>query len=276
MDEDRSAGRDEAARADEEHDAPGVEGERVYTELVLAGGQTILVGQSAPVSPPPEQTSAPPGDASEADALTEVVSLELAGRGQRDLTQFAGLVHALWRSSFVNHVRWEDALYIALAGADVGMGPTQSLRSINVIEGKPTLSADAIAAICRRSPLCRYLHSVEMTALSSTWATWREGDPEEVRYTFSLDDARRAGLSDGTVHYTGWTTDGESFDSSVARGEPATFGVNQVIPGWTEGLQLMVVGETRRLWIPEDLAYKGRAGYPQGMLVFDVELLSIR
>ena len=82
--------------------------------------------------------------------------------------------------------------------------------------------------------------------------------------------------SDVTVHYTGWTTDGESFDSSVARGEPATFGVNQVIPGWTEGLQLMVVGETRRLWIPEDLAYGGRAGYPQGMLVFDVELLSIR
>ena len=82
--------------------------------------------------------------------------------------------------------------------------------------------------------------------------------------------------SDVTVHYTGWTTDGESFDSSVARGQPATFGVSQVIPGWTEGLQLMVVGETRRLWIPEDLAYEGQPGYPQGMLVFDVELLSIR
>lgn len=82
--------------------------------------------------------------------------------------------------------------------------------------------------------------------------------------------------SDVTVHYTGWTTDGESFDSSVARGKPATFGVSQVIPGWTEGLQLMVVGETRRLWIPENLAYKGQSGYPQGMLVFDVELLSLR
>ncbi len=79
-----------------------------------------------------------------------------------------------------------------------------------------------------------------------------------------------------TVHYSGWTTDGKMFDSSVVRGNPATFGLNQVIPGWTEGLQLMVVGETRRIWIPEDLAYKGRAGRPAGMLVFDVELLEIK
>ena len=77
-----------------------------------------------------------------------------------------------------------------------------------------------------------------------------------------------------TVHYTGWTTDGKMFDSSVARGEPATFGLNEVIPGWTEGVQMMVEGEKRRFWIPEDLAYKGRSG-PQGTLVFDVELIKI-
>jgi peptidylprolyl isomerase len=77
------------------------------------------------------------------------------------------------------------------------------------------------------------------------------------------------------VHYSGWTTDGEMFDSSVARGQPATFGLNQVIDGWTEGLQLMVVGEKRRLWIPENLAYGGQPGKPKGVLVFDVELLEI-
>jgi peptidylprolyl isomerase len=77
-----------------------------------------------------------------------------------------------------------------------------------------------------------------------------------------------------TVHYSGWTTDGKLFDSSVARGKPATFPLRGVIPGWTEGLQLMVVGEHRRFWIPEKLAYKGAAGAPSGMLVFDVELLS--
>ena len=78
-----------------------------------------------------------------------------------------------------------------------------------------------------------------------------------------------------TVHYSGWTTDGQLFDSSVASGKPATFAVNEVIAGWTEGLQLMVEGEKRRFWIPESLAYRGQPGQPQGMLVFDVELIKI-
>jgi peptidylprolyl isomerase len=78
-----------------------------------------------------------------------------------------------------------------------------------------------------------------------------------------------------TVHYTGWTTDGKMFDSSVTRGEPATFPLNGVIPGWTEGVQLMVEGEKTRFWIPEGLAYKGQQP-PFGMLVFDVELIRIR
>jgi FKBP-type peptidyl-prolyl cis-trans isomerase len=78
------------------------------------------------------------------------------------------------------------------------------------------------------------------------------------------------------VHYTGWTTDGKMFDSSVARGAPAKFPLNRVIKGWTVGLQLMVVGEKRRFWIPVGMAYQGRPGSPAGMLVFDVELLSIK
>src|SRR5690242_3907710 len=77
------------------------------------------------------------------------------------------------------------------------------------------------------------------------------------------------GNSEVTVHYTGWTTDGKMFDSSVARGEPATFRLDQVIPGWTEGVQMMVEGEKRRFWIPARLAYEGQSG-PQGMLVFDI------
>jgi peptidylprolyl isomerase len=79
------------------------------------------------------------------------------------------------------------------------------------------------------------------------------------------------------VHYTGWTKDGKMFDSSVARNEPATFGVGGVIKGWTEALQLMVAGEKRRLWIPADLAYgeKAAMGSPAGQLTFDVELLEI-
>ena len=78
-----------------------------------------------------------------------------------------------------------------------------------------------------------------------------------------------------TVHYTGWTTDGKMFDSSVLRGKPATFPVDRVIAGWGEAVQLMVAGEKRRAWIPEKLAYQGREGRPKGMLVFDIELISI-
>ena len=80
------------------------------------------------------------------------------------------------------------------------------------------------------------------------------------------------------VHYSGWTTDGKLFDSSVKRGIPATFPLNGVIPGWTEGLQLMKVGQRMRFWIPGKLAYgdtPSRPGAPAGTLVFDVELLKI-
>ncbi len=77
------------------------------------------------------------------------------------------------------------------------------------------------------------------------------------------------------VHYTGWTTDGKMFDSSVVRGVPVRLSLSQVIQGWRDGVRLMVVGEKRRMWIPEHLAYQGRSGAPRGMLVFDVELLDI-
>ena len=79
-----------------------------------------------------------------------------------------------------------------------------------------------------------------------------------------------------TVHYSGWTTDGKLFDSSVARGMPATLDLGGgVIRGWTEGVPQMVEGERTRFWIPQDLAYKGEAGSPRGMLVFDIDLIKI-
>jgi FKBP-type peptidyl-prolyl cis-trans isomerase len=82
------------------------------------------------------------------------------------------------------------------------------------------------------------------------------------------------------VNYSGWTTDGKMFDSTITRGKPTQFPLNRVIKGWTEGLQLMKVGDKMRFWIPAKLAYEDpdmpkRAGAPQGMLVFDVELLNV-
>ena len=81
------------------------------------------------------------------------------------------------------------------------------------------------------------------------------------------------------VHYHGTLLDGTVFDSSVDRGEPLSFGLNQVIPGWTEGVQLMVVGEKTRFFIPSHLGYGNRAAgkiMPGSTLIFDVELLAIK
>ena len=83
-----------------------------------------------------------------------------------------------------------------------------------------------------------------------------------------------------TVHYRGTLLDGKQFDSSYDRGEPATFGVGQVIPGWTEALQLMSPGSKYKLYIPQNLAYGAQgAGQdipPYSALIFDVELISIK
>jgi FKBP-type peptidyl-prolyl cis-trans isomerase FklB len=94
------------------------------------------------------------------------------------------------------------------------------------------------------------------------------------------DGPKPSPTSQVTVHYHGTLIDGTVFDSSVERGASATFGVNQVIRGWTEALQLMAAGSKYRLTIPQELAYganphPGGAIQPYAALIFDVELLSI-
>ena len=83
-----------------------------------------------------------------------------------------------------------------------------------------------------------------------------------------------------TVHYAGALINGKEFDSSIGRGEPISFPLNRVIPGWTEGLQLMREGETAELVIPQDLGYgpegSGRSIPPYQTLVFQVELIKVR
>lgn len=94
------------------------------------------------------------------------------------------------------------------------------------------------------------------------------------------DGASPSATDTVVVHYTGTLLDGTVFDSSVERGEPASFGVDQVIPGWTEALQLMEVGDSFQIWLPPELAYGPRppspAIPPNALLVFEVELLEVQ
>jgi peptidylprolyl isomerase len=89
--------------------------------------------------------------------------------------------------------------------------------------------------------------------------------------------SRRASpFSQVLVHYTGWTTDGRMFDTSVTRGQPVEMRLDEVIKGWTEGVALMAEGQRMRFWVPENLAYQGKGDGPRGMLVFDIELVKIQ
>lgn len=95
----------------------------------------------------------------------------------------------------------------------------------------------------------------------------------------SADGAKPAATDTVKVHYTGTLTDGTVFDSSVERGEPIEFPLNRVIPGWTEGVQLMSVGSKYRFTIPSELAYGERdmgTIPPNSVLVFEVELLDVK
>jgi FKBP-type peptidyl-prolyl cis-trans isomerase len=110
---------------------------------------------------------------------------------------------------------------------------------------------------------------IEVTASGLQYKVITEGSGESPSETDEV-----------TVHYTGTLIDGTVFDSSVERGTPATFAVNRVIPGWTEGLQLMKPGGKRMFYIPQELAYGGRQA-PGGAipafsaLIFEVELLEV-
>ncbi|MDE5674725.1 MAG: FKBP-type peptidyl-prolyl cis-trans isomerase [Muribaculaceae bacterium] len=110
--------------------------------------------------------------------------------------------------------------------------------------------------------------NVKVTASGLQYVVDKEGTGEQPTATDEV-----------TVHYTGKLLDGTVFDSSVSRGEPATFPLNRVIPGWTEGVQLMKEGAKYTFFIPSDLAY-GPQGVPNAIpphstLIFDVELIKV-
>src|SRR5690606_25858049 len=194
-----------------------------------------------------------------------------------------------------------------LVGADVGrsLAPIRDELELDmlargvatVLDGTPPLLADAEVAALREAfgkrmqERMRTQMEAEAQANATAGAEFLAANREQKGVVTTRSGLQYMVLRQGSgprptadsqvrVHYEGRLLDGTVFDSSYERNDPATFGLGQVIAGWTEGLQLMPVGAKYRFWIPAELAY-GRAGSPGGIppnstLVFDVELLQLR
>jgi peptidylprolyl isomerase len=172
-------------------------------------------------------------------------------------------------------------LSLALLACDTG--PAEPSKDKGSAAAKPTTTASGIGAAASATASARGpLKEGDIPAPADVGKPPADAVKEKSGLVSKVltkgSGGEHPGPSDSVkVHYTGWTKDGNMFDSSVARAAPAEFRLDEVIKGWTEGLQLMVTSEKRRLWIPAELAYgsEPRMGAPVGDLTFDVELLEI-
>lgn len=119
---------------------------------------------------------------------------EIMKTSPADIMQLAQVCELLVKSSYCGVKKIEDAVWLAATGHVLGIDPLTSLRGIHVIGGKPVLSADLMAAVAMRHPDCEYLRVAEMTAERATVHVKRKGWPEHTAITFSVDDAKAAGL----------------------------------------------------------------------------------
>lgn len=163
-----------------------------------------------------------------------------------------------------------EALKARHAGEDTAMSMEEAQAALQAYQEEADQAAQA-AASANAEKSKEYL--VENKARDGVMET-ESGLQYEV---LTEAEGPKPGVDDTvSVHYVGTFIDGEVFDSSIDRGEPASFPLNGVIKGWTEGLQLMNVGSKYRFVIPAELAYgDGGGGRPAGTLVFEVELLEI-
>lgn len=162
------------------------------------------------------------------------------------------------------------ALNAAVNGGDLEMSADDALQVINAFMQEKAMAAGSENQKAGEEFLAKNKNEEGVTELPSglQYKVIKEGD------------GAKPGITDQvTTHYHGTLIDGTVFDSSVQRNQPATFGVNQVIAGWTEALQLMKEGSKWRLFVPSNLAYGERgAGAdigPNATLIFDVELLKV-
>lgn len=236
---------------------------------------------------PPADLTSPPADAvrSEDGLITKVL---VAGTGSEKVTgqQIPRVRYTVWKSdgTLVQHVPasqslmvpqatmipgWASAVRMMVVGEKRRAWVPASLTGGRLKEGDSfvfdTELVEIIEPPATPPNVSEPPPAATMTPSGLAWLVLRPGTGTE-------HPKRRDSV---VVHYSGWTIDGKMFDSSILRGEPVTFELGGVIKGWIEGLQLMVEGEKRRLWIPSRHAYANERGKPKGMLVFDVELIEI-
>jgi FKBP-type peptidyl-prolyl cis-trans isomerase len=256
---------------------------RILASLLLA---LPLFAADKP-APPPDLAN-PPADAVRGE--DGLISKTLAnGTGTEHLAEdgFASLRYTVWKSdgTLVQDVAAPNSVFIAKKKMIPGWGVAvqqmvpgekrriwipPALAAGKLKEGEMfVIDTELLDVIPNPAIAPPDVHEAPtdatMTASGITYRVLRPG-------TGSVHPKRS---QDVIVHYTGWTSDGQMFDSSYLHGEPAQFNLMDVIKGWTEGLTLMVEGEKTRFWIPQRLAYRGERNKPKGMLIFDVELLKI-
>jgi len=262
--------------------------------VAVALGATVLAQQKPPAFAPipaPDNVAKPPAEASKtASGLASIVLQPGTGKTKPLPTDLVTVNYTGWTtdgkmfdSSFAHNPPntfplnrvikgWGEGVQLMVAGEKRRFWIPQEI-AYNGMAGRPA------------GMLVFDIELLDMQPSPETPPADVAAPPKDAKKTASglAYKSLRAGKggahpterSNVTVHYTGWTTDGKMFDTSVDKGQPISFGLGEVISGWTEGLQLMTVGEKMRFWIPEKLAYKGERP-PRGMLVFDVELLAFK
>jgi peptidylprolyl isomerase len=255
----------------------------VLFSFVFAG---TLAAQAPAVIAPPPNVAAPPSEARKTESGLATLLVQTSTNSERPGPEDVVTVHYTgWTTDgkmFDSSVARGMPATFPLDRVIPGF--SEALQMMSPGEKRRAWIPESLAYKGQREPRGMLVFDLELIGIPSKAPADVTAPPAEAQRTASglayrvlqkgTGTVRPRATSSVTVHYTGWQTNGKMFDSSIVNGQPATFPLNQVIAGWTEGLQLMVVGEKTRFWIPENLAYQGQRE-PRGMLVFDVELLKI-
>jgi peptidylprolyl isomerase len=254
--------------------------------FVLAAATSVAQTPAKAIPAPPDVAAAPADAVKAASGLATKVLTPGSGKDHPAKDDLVMVHYTGWKtdgSMFDSSVARGKPNVFPVGRVIPGF--SEGIQLMVVGEKRRLWIPEALAYKGEREPKGMLVFDVELIGMPNRPPPDVKAPPPDAKKTASglaykvikpgTGGRKPSAASSVTVHYTGWTTDGKMFDSSVVRGEPTSFPLNGVIPGWTEGVQLMVEGEKTRFWIPENLAYKGQSA-PYGLLVFDVELIKIQ